>query len=32
MFAGADLYAPDVGVHTYNVFMKLDFIMLKNVG
>lgn len=32
MFAGEYLYAPYVGVHTYNVLMKLDIIMLKNVG
>lgn len=32
MFAGEDLYASYVGMHTYNVLMKLDIIMLKNVG
>lgn len=32
MFAGENFYAPYVGVHTYNVLMKLDIIMLKNVG
>lgn len=32
MLEGEDIYAPEVGVHTYRILIKLDIIMLKNVG